>query len=102
MLGLKCMHMPATNNEMCLVEGKASITTPTIAFEHIGDRIKRSHLNVMAGPTRKWLFMWEPDHQRVNTQAALKIEIKHLSDAVSAFKRALFTFNNSALYLLRS
>lgn len=37
----QCLHMPATNNEECLVlvAGKASITTPAMAFEHIGERM---------------------------------------------------------------
>lgn len=26
------------------------------------------YLNVMAGPTRKWLFTWEKDHNWVNSE----------------------------------
>lgn len=34
------------------------------------------YLNVMAGPTRKWLFSWEPDHQWINTPAYAKLHSK--------------------------
>ena len=27
------------------------------------------YLNVMAGPVRKWLFSWEPEHQWINTES---------------------------------
>lgn len=39
------------------------------------------YLNVMAGPTRKWLFKWEKDHEWINTSHyAQDKESHHLND----------------------